>query len=293
MLKILKGFILPINLIVNIALLLIHFVFKENSYFFSILYYTFPLPLIIIAVVSFSVIQSKKIRTYNLILALLLTVIWISRSFKINMPETIKASDIEIVFWNATHKREFKHVFDEVENMPDIVVLVEYHAEELAQIKSKYPDNFFYWHAESEIGVFSKTPIILIDTFFSNDGSAVINFTTVGINFYAVDITSGLHIPRQQELKFVNKAINTHTKSVILGDFNVPFESKFLDTIKNNFNHAFNKKGNGFSETWCWNIPLLSLDHIWVSKDFEILKTKKISTFKSDHSMIETFIRKK
>jgi len=291
MLKILKGHILRINLIVIIVLLLIHFVLKESNYFFSLLYYTFPLPLIIIAVVLFSVFQTKKIRTYNLILALVLSVIWFSRSFKINTSEAIKETDIEIVFWNATHKREFKDIFDEVERSPDIVVLVEYHAEELTQVKAKYPDNFFYWHSESEIGIFSKKPIIIKGIFISDDESVVINFTTYEINFYAVDVSSSMHIARKQQLKFVNESIKTNENTIVVGDFNVPFESKFLDNIKNNFNHAFNEKGNGFRETWFWNIPLLSLDHIWVSKVFKILKTEKISTFKSDHSMIKTFVK--
>ena len=293
MLKILKGFILPINLIVIIALLLIHFVLKENSHFFSILYYTFPLPLIIFAIVLFSVIQSKKIRTYNLILALLLTVIWFSRSFKINMPEIIKASDIEIVFWNATHKREFKHVFEEVENIPDIVVLVEYHAEELTQIKSKYPDNFFYWHAESEIGIFSKTSIHIKEIAISEDETVVLNFITCNINFYAIDVSPSMKIYREQQLKFINESVKTVENAILLGDFNTPFESRFFNDIRINFNQVLTEKGNGFRETWFWNIPLLSLDHIWISKDLEIINAEKISTFKSDHSMIRTVVRKK
>lgn len=62
--------------------------------------------------------------------------------------------------------------------------------------------------------------------------------------------------------------------------------------VKQNFNQAFNEKGNGFRETWFYNLPLLSLDHIWVSKDLKVLKTKKINTFKSDHNMIKTYIKK-
>jgi len=289
--KILKGHILRMNLIVIIVFLLIHFVLKENNYFFSLLYYTFPLPLIIIAVVLFSVFQTKKIRSYNLILALVLSVIWFSRSFKINSSEAIKKTDIEIVFWNATHKREFKDIFDEFETLPDIVVLVEYHAEELTQVKAKYADNFFYWHSQSEIGIFSKKPIIIKGVFISDDESVVINFTTSEINFYAVDVSSSMNIHRKQQLKFVDESIKTNEKTVVLGDFNLPFESKFLESIKNNYNHAFNEKGNGFRETWFWNIPLLSLDHIWVSKDLKVRKTEKIGTFKSDHCMVKTFIK--
>ena len=286
-----KSYLLLINSIVIIALLLIHFVFRESNYIFSLLFYIFPLPIIIGLVILFSAFLRKNKKRYHLILALILSIVWIGRSFKINSADNITETDVEIVFWNATHKREFRHVFDEVETLPDVVVLVEYHAEELAQIKAKYPDYFFYWHSESEIGIFSRTPIILKAVFVSDDESKVICFTTSEIDFYAVDVSSSLHISRKQQLKFVSESINTNEKTVVLGDFNLPYESKFLKEIKTNFNHAFNEKGNGFRETWFWNIPLLSLDHIWVSKDLEILNAKKISTFKSDHSMVKAVIK--
>ena len=122
--------------------------------------------------------------------------------------------------------------------------------------------------------------------------TAVIAFKVNEINFYAVDVTASMNVPRAWGLDFVDSHITKKDHAVILGDFNVPYESDYLKNIKTNFNHAFNQKGNGFRETWFWNIPLLSLDHIWVSKDLEILKTEKIGTFKSDHSMLKTYVKK-
>lgn len=292
MFKKIKFFFSKINILVIILLLLIHFVLKESTYFCSLLYYTFPLPLIIITVVFLCVFLNKKTRTYNLVLAIVLSIIWLSRSFKINTLEPTKESDIEIVFWNATHKREFRHVFDNLENTPDVVVLVEYHAEELEAFKLKYPNFFFYWHDESEIGIFSKSAIKIKDICIDEDETVVINFTTNNLNFYAVDIAASFNMYRKDQVEFVSNVIKITNKTIILGDFNTPLESKFLKAIKTNFNHVLNKKGNGFRETWFWNIPLLSLDHIWVSKDLDIIDANKIGTFKSDHSMIKTTIRK-
>ena len=117
-------------------------------------------------------------------------------------------------------------------------------------------------------------------------------FETSNITFYAVDVAGSTEVPRTGELAFVNSIIYKQRNTIILGDFNVPFESQNLEDIKKDFNHAFNEKGNGFRETWFWNIPILSIDHIWVSKDLKIIKTEKIFTLKSDHNMIKTFIRK-
>jgi endonuclease/exonuclease/phosphatase (EEP) superfamily protein YafD len=292
MLKKIVPYFFALNGIVIFLLLLIHFVFKEANLFFALLYYTFPLPIIIFIVLCFSYILKGKQRYINLVLIIILTIIWLSRSFKISAPEDIKESDIKVVFWNATHKREFKHVFNAIEKLPDVVVLVEYHAEELGIIRAKYPNMHFYWHADSEIGICSKENIHLNNVLVSEYNSTIIRFSTYNTTFYAVDVNSSLYVSRKSELAFVNKHIQDKQNTIVLGDFNLPYESEFFNTTKKDFYHAFTAKGNGFRETWFWNIPLLSLDHIWVSKDLKIITTEKMNTWKSDHSMIKTVVRK-
>ncbi|MDO7172018.1 endonuclease/exonuclease/phosphatase family protein [Mariniflexile sp. AS56] len=231
-----------------------------------------------------------KKRKYHVIVASVLLVIWLGRSFKIHIPESVKDSDLEVVFWNASRDNGFEEAFNESSSIPDVLVLVESEKVRVKLLQLKYP-NYYFYKLRNGITIFSKTAIQIENEITSNYKSTVINFKTQGINFYAVDVTGSPDVPRTWELDFVNKIIKKQEKTILLGDFNVPFESKTLKEIKANFNHAFNEKGNGFRETWFWNIPLLSLDHIWVSKDLNILKTQKISTFKSDHSMLKTYIK--
>jgi hypothetical protein len=291
MLKIIRTLYLLVNSVIIIALLSIHFVLKESSYQNSLLFYTFPLPVIIAIVLCLTIFLSKTFRKYNLLLAGALLLFWLGRSFKIHIPEEINESDIEVVFWNASHERNLEDAFDISGNIPDVFVLVEHGKYSVDRLQLKYSDYYFY-KSINGISIFSKLPIELIDDISSNYGTNIVKFETYNINFYAVDVSGSMDVPREWELTFVNEYVEQKTQTILLGDFNVPFESKFLDSIKNNFNHAFNEKGNGFRETWFWNIPLLSLDHIWVSKDLKVLKTKKIGTFKSDHNMLKTFIKK-
>ena len=291
MLKIIKTLYLLVNSVIIIALLSIHFVLKESSYQNSLLFYTFPLPVIIAIVLCLTIFLSKTFRKYNLLLAGALLLFWLGRSFKIHIPEEINESDIEVVFWNASHERNLEDAFNISGNIPDVFVLVEHGKYSVDRLQLKYSDYYFY-KSINGISVFSKLPIELIDDISSNYGTNIVNFETYNINFYAVDVSGSMDVPREWELTFVNEYVEQKTQTILLGDFNVPFESKFLDSIKNNFNHAFNEKGNGFRETWFWNIPLLSLDHIWVSKDLKVLKTEKIGTFKSDHNMLKTVIKK-
>lgn len=289
--KILKAFFFILNIASISILLVIHFVLKEGSYKASLLFYTFPLPVIIFIILVLSVFTIKQLRKYNVILALLLLLIWCSRSFKINISEDLKETDLEVVFWNASRKRNFNDLFNENNAIPDVAVLVEYNQASLTKTKLKYPDYHFYNYPIKEIGIFSKTPISIKKIMPSKYQSTVINFEIKGINFYAVDISGSIDVPRSWELKFVEKAVTKTKKTIVLGDFNVPLESKYLNSFKTNFKHAFVEKGNGFIETWFWNLPLLSLDHIWVSKDLKIIKTKKLGTFKSDHSLVKTYVR--
>ncbi|NMH88852.1 endonuclease/exonuclease/phosphatase family protein [Flavivirga algicola] len=288
MVRFLKYLFKVINVIIIIALLTIHFVLKESSYEASLYFYTFPLPIIIFIVLVLSIFLKK--RKYQLILAGVLLIIWLWRSFRIHIADTIEETDIEVVFWNATHERDFEEAFEVNGSIPDVLALVEHGKFQVSTFQQKYP-NYNFYRSIRGISIFSKTPLKIINETTSKYKSNFINFETQGINFYVFDVSASIDVPREWELGFVNALIQKTDNTVILGDFNVPYESMYLDTIKTNFNHAFSEKGNGFRETWFWNMPLLSLDHIWVSKDLEILKTVKVGTFKSDHSMVKTFVR--
>ena len=287
MLRFLKILYWIANLAIILALLSVHFVLKERSYIDALRFYMFPLPVIIGIILCLSIFLSK--RRYNLIIAGILLLVWLGRSYKINIPETINKPDIEVVFWNASRDNGFEEAFNLNKSIPDVMVLVESKPNNIKEFQSKYPEYYFY---KSNLGIyiFSKRPVQIENEVTSKYNSTVINFKSYGINFYAVDVTGSTDVPRNWELDFVNELIKENKNTIVLGDFNVPFESKNLNKIKSTFNHAFNEKGNGFRETWFWNLPLLSLDHIWVSKDLKILKTEKINTFKSDHSMIKTII---
>lgn len=290
-LKVFRFIFQCINAACVTALLTIHFIIRESTYKTSLFFYSFPLPVIISIVLFLSVFIGKKFRSINLVLAGVLLLIWLGRSFKISIAERINNTDVEVVFWNASHDRDFIDVFKQFEKIPNVVVLSEYHGNYLTETKKQYPNYYFYENKNEAIGVFSKQPISVKSIKPSKYNSTVINFETYNINFYAVDVSGSFDVPRSWELNFVSKNILNNKNTLVLGDFNVPYESELLKPLKTNFNHAFNKKGFGFRETWFYNLPLLSLDHIWVSKDLKILKTNKVCTFKSDHAIIKTVIK--
>ncbi len=292
MLKIFRLLFFLVNIVVILALLVLHFMLKEHSFITSLYYYTFPLPIIIGIVLSFSVLLKKKQRKYNIILAMILLLVWLTRSFRIHFADTITNSDLEVVFWNASRDNGFKEAFKENEALPDVLVLVENERSQVTTFQLQYPDYHFMCFEKEEMGIFSKDSIRVLSKETSKFKSTIIHFKTNGVNFYAVDVQGSPDVPRSWELGFVNRIIKETPNTVVLGDFNVPYESRYLEQIKATYNHAFNEGGNGFMETWMFGFPLLSLDHIWVSEDLQVVKTQKINTRISDHSMVKTFIRK-
>jgi Endonuclease/Exonuclease/phosphatase family len=277
-----------IYIIVVLLSIVINFTIKDQFYWSSFIFYTFPLPIIILLIIGLLIFIKKHTKKI-IVLVLILTVIWISRSYKHN-ETNINESHIEIVLWNASRDRNFEDAFNEIESIPDILILVECGEKDIKKVKSKYGDNYFFLSKE-EIGIFSKTPITVKNKINSENNSTIINFKVRGFNFYAIDLSGSMFNFRKKELDFLFSNIDKSKKMLILGDFNTPFESVHFKDFKDNFNHAFSEKGNGFRETWPWNIPLLSLDHIWASKDLEILTVEKINTFKSDHSILKAVIK--
>ena len=280
-----------IDVVTILGLLAVHFVIKERTFWSSLLFYALPLPVIILIVVLLSIMLTKKWRRFNLIIASLLLLVWLGRSFKLHIPEGIEEKDLEVVFWNTGRSNTFETAINESTDIPDVMVLVEFSNKNIEELKIRYPKYYFY-RSQRELFIFSKMVIDIKSDNKSKYGTSVLNFETAGVNFYAVDAQGSLDVPREWGLTYINQSIKEHNNTIVLGDFNTPYESIYLKQLKKDFNHAFSKKGNGFKETWFYNLPILSLDYIWVSKNLKILKSEKIFSSKSDHSMLKTVIKR-
>ncbi|OBQ56977.1 endonuclease/exonuclease/phosphatase family protein [Tamlana sp. s12] len=288
--KFIKGLYFVVNIAIILALLLLHFVIKDSTYEWSLIFYPFPLPVIIGIVVGLSIFLGKW-RKYNLIVAGILLVIWLVGSFRFTFAEPITEKDLEVVFWNTSREHHFEDAVEQYGSFPDVMVLAEASDTDFTRLQALYPQYHFY-KSKLELSVFSKHPMTVISDNISKYHTSVVHFETSGIHFYAVDVMGSKDVPRHWELDFVDEQIGFGERTMVLGDFNLPYESLFFREIKTHFNHWFSSKGNGFRETWPWGLPLLSLDHIWVSKDLEILDSKKINSLESDHEMIKTVIKR-
>ncbi len=102
-----------------------------------------------------------------------------------------------------------------------------------------------------------------------------------------VDIDSNPLFSRKERFKILIENLNNLKRTIIMGDFNTPYESVFFESYKKQYYHAFQQVGAGFDSTWLFGIPLLQIDHIWTSKDLKPVKFAKDYHLLSDHAKLQ------
>lgn len=106
------------------------------------------------------------------------------------------------------------------------------------------------------------------------------------VTVVVVDIRSQPWISREPSLAGILKAAAGDPKTIILGDFNTPPESKwFRPWREQGLALANDGPRRGFRETWAYGLPLLTLDHIWLGRGWKALRTDH-SRHGSDHAMV-------
>lgn len=71
--------------------------------------------------------------------------------------------------------------------------------------------------------------------------------------------------------------------AILMGDFNMPIDSRWFRPLRERFTHAFEQSGNGRLATWPAETPLVALDHVWVSRGLRPACAVLLSTGLSDH----------
>jgi endonuclease/exonuclease/phosphatase (EEP) superfamily protein YafD len=71
--------------------------------------------------------------------------------------------------------------------------------------------------------------------------------------------------------------------AILMGDFNMPIDSRWFRPLRERFTHAFEQSGNGRLATWPAETPLVAIDHVWVSRGLRPACAVLLSTGLSDH----------
>ncbi|MEN6627955.1 MAG: endonuclease/exonuclease/phosphatase family protein [Candidatus Sumerlaeia bacterium] len=74
---------------------------------------------------------------------------------------------------------------------------------------------------------------------------------------------------------------------VVVGDFNTPADSVFFDSWREKMNHGFEQAGQGCFASWPIPLPVIAIDQVWVGRALKCGYCRLISTWLSDHRMVE------
>jgi endonuclease/exonuclease/phosphatase (EEP) superfamily protein YafD len=103
------------------------------------------------------------------------------------------------------------------------------------------------------------------------------------LNVFGADLGAFPLMPRRPQLDMLAETTRGERHTLVMGDFNTPLESVQLRRMHESFTESREGPHRGFLETWVYNLPLLSLDQIWCSRDLKPVFTSRRVGFASDH----------
>lgn len=282
-------------------LLIIHFILKDHFWIFQIVFYAFPLPLIIL-LGSFVTLLFHKPKPYFIFFictTLVLTGIWLNNAYIFRSEIEIPKNATSIIFWNAANRATI-HLDILSENIrntqPDIIALAETEnasAEDLQQLSKAFPAyDFRILEGDMLIGIKGHIEKI---TYTVEEYSYSINFveaqlTTGSFLIAFTDTFQSPTMDKRKTLGTILHLVSQRNADIMVGDFNTPYESIHFRNYEMDYT-SFHDYGQGFSATWPFGLPLLEIDQIFISKKHTPLLLKKYYHKVSDHAMLIGFFQ--
>lgn len=276
-------------------LLFVHLVLKDHFFPLSVIFYAFPLPILIIITLGLTLIlfRSKTFRISLIITSILLSILWYKNYYFTTQIEK-QPNTSKILYWNLAKKSQLSvsQISDKVNlYQPEIIAFVEApHTtlKNLDQLKSVLPQyNFITLKGAMLVGSKGEINLLKSEIKYENNKINLLQITkdSMHIRFILTDLTASLYQNKKIPLTYVSEFAKIHEVDFIIGDFNTPYESVHFNTYKLDFS-SFHSYNDGFSATWPLGFPLYEIDHIWISNAHQPLRLHKFYNDASDHAML-------
>ncbi|MGJ5641974.1 endonuclease/exonuclease/phosphatase family protein [Formosa sp. S-31] len=279
-------------------LLVVHFIIRDQFKPFIFIFNACPL-IFIIAYGLFTSLLFYKKKTFCLLLLCfnsLITMYWFNNYHYDNEnPEINKSLNTHaILYWNIARPPHLPldRLYKNMERYnPEIVVLVEARnipKEDFDAFKIHFPE-YTIKQLNGEMVLAVKGTINDTEYRYISEASKY-NFVTTTIHNHRItilipDLLANASKSKRSDLKKVLHIAEDQNIDFIIGDFNTPYESAFLDPFHTHYEsfHAYN---NGFTATWPTVFPVLEIDQIWLNKRWQPVKLNKKFHFNSDHALL-------
>lgn len=233
----------------------------------------------------------------RMLLVAVACVVWVGGTMFHFHPQAERSDQsVRVLFWNVFRGHlGWDAILDLIhDESPDIVVLAETGKPRVSKdFWTEYcPD---YDHCATfphQVVVLSKYPI---------DESAILHHSPQGffgrlqlcidrdkLALIVCDLPGNPWRRRSESTALLTElaAEYSGTPAVIVGDMNTPVDSVYIDQLRTRFRNAFSLNGYGYHATWPMPLPVIAIDHCWVSHHIEVAACSIKWTAGSDHRPI-------
>jgi endonuclease/exonuclease/phosphatase family metal-dependent hydrolase len=271
----------------------------DNCGVLRAVYYATPLPVLAAGWLGMAWLWGgwrRWIGIASLVLALGHGAWWIATS---HLPErhptyAAEAPRLKVLFWNMAHMElpsaDLQRLLETFQ--PDVVGLVEVGATHLdpRKVVDVLPNGYNVLKLAHGMEIITRgSARFLHEDFLPSRSKYNVLEVTIGSDVWRVYIVDGTSAPtrsREDVLTRVLAEARGQPHTLVVGDFNTPIESPLFDPWRAELHHAFNGSGSGLRETWPRYVPVLTIDHVWSSKDAPPLRTEKRWLRSSDHAAL-------
>ena len=292
-------FILAASIIAIVGTVLSVTIRDQNSWL-AVLYYATPWLLrLLAAVVAIAFWPRRKFVIFTSAICIAIATSQAFESYRNDSPAPTLGSSFKVSFSNSARKLNERPDLWPLQSTADISAFVEtgdFTNEQFQAFQKTSPSHqWLRLDKGMMIGVrgqiLSQESIGVKDRF--NGYQVRVLLPAQGeFSVFVIDIRSIAWIPREPTLKKILDATANDPRCILLGDFNTPSQSRWLDDWrKNGLTLANDGSRKGFRETWAFGLPLLTLDQIWIGKHWQSLSAIQ-SRPGYDHDRMEIALEK-
>lgn len=280
--------------------LLLHFTIRDRIDEIAFLFYVLPLPVLLCfaLLLGWGSKSETRCRRTAMFLALVVIVAWSTRSWRWHeAPASVQRqpNEVRVMFWNLSRPpgpfADFVNLVNEFE--PDVIGCTEpadkgektditVWQQALPNYQARPPFKELIWFTRLAPRYESTGTLDSMGSYMH----AELDLAGQVVPLVLADIWASPWIPRTKQLQEALAHVSGRPNALLIGDFNTPGESVHFDAYRQDLTDAFEVGGRGLRETWFYTLPVLSIDHIWIGRDWQVLDTRKIWSFDSDHAAL-------
>jgi vancomycin resistance protein VanJ len=298
--------LIPIWVIIWLNGLVLRLTVRDSVDLLAPIYYATPWPILAILTLPFIFVVWRKPKMVLAVIVIthVFAAAWISESWRTSEPEKGPA-DFRIVQWNVN--RPVRRLHGTIERIrqfdSDLITISEPMPKERKSTPSRMDELKEEWRRQipEYQSVFADGNLLLLvrgDIASEQHGElgpgsfySLYDLKVKGhsLRLLQMDIYAKPTNPRRAPLEALVPLADSLQDQplIIVGDFNTPRDSVFLQPLRKYHRHAWETVGTGGADTWPWPLPVLSLDQIWSNQLLKPLRCKNAGNWRSDHLWVE------